>query len=162
MESSISQVRWLGWWISDETWVAHALSSALLHLRSHSRGHHASLGGGSWSGVMILESLLELDSFNVLLVFNLFLNILISLQKFVMLGLSKLEALIQVSLQFLFKCIHFILLFLNEFGLGSNNFLRSLLHVLLSFFGLELLASNLDLMSILISTRINKLISEKI
>jgi len=100
---------------------------------------------------VVLESLLELDSFNILLVFYFLLDVLVPLQKFVVLCFSQLKSLIKIGLKLLLERIHFILLLLNELGLSGNNFLRSFLHVLLSFLGLELLASNLDLMSLLIS-----------
>jgi len=47
---------------------------------------------------MVLESLLELNSFNILLVLDFFLDILVPLQKFVMLGFSKLKSLVKIGL----------------------------------------------------------------
>jgi hypothetical protein len=73
------------------------------------------------------------------------------LQKFVMFGFSELKSLVEIGLKLLLQSIHFILLLLNQFGFSCNDLLRSFLHVLFSLFCLELLASNLDLMSLLIS-----------
>lgn len=99
---------------------------------------------------MVLEGALELDTLNVLLVLDLLLNILIALQQLVVFGLSKLEALVQVGLELLLESVHLVLLLLDELGLGSDDLLVSVLHVLLAFLLLELLASNLDLVSLLI------------
>jgi len=67
-----------------------------------------------------------------------------------MLGLSKLQPLVEVGLELLFKSIHFILLLLDQFGLRGNDLLLSLLHVLFSLVGLQFLAPNLDLVCVLI------------
>jgi len=66
------------------------------------------------------------------------------------LSLTKLQSLVQVRFQFLFKGVHLILLLLNELSLVSNNLLRSFLHVPFTLFGLQLLASDLNLMCLLI------------
>ena len=126
--------------------------SRLHHGRlAHSRGHHTLATSRLRSGVMVLERLLELDSLNVLLVLNFLLHILVSLQQFVVLCLTQLQPLVQVRLQFLFQSVHFILLFLDQLGFGSDDLLRSLLHVLFTLLGLQLLALDLDLVRLLIS-----------
>lgn len=99
---------------------------------------------------MVLESTLELDALNVLLVLDLLLHVLVALQKLVVLSLSQLEALVQVGFKLLFERVHLVLLFLDEFSLSSNDFLMSFLHVSLALFSLKFLASDLDLMSLLI------------
>jgi len=47
---------------------------------------------------MVLESLFKLDSFNILLVLNFFLDVLVPLQKFVMFGFSELKSLVEIGL----------------------------------------------------------------
>jgi hypothetical protein len=121
-----------------------------LHLRAHAGSHHASLIGSAGSSVVVLESTLELDALNVLLVLDLLLHVLVALQKLVVLSLSQLEALVQVGFKLLFERVHLVLLFLDEFSLSSNDFLMSFLHVSLALFSLKFLASDLDLMSLLI------------
>ena len=121
-----------------------------LHLRAHARSHHASLIGSARSSVVVLESTLELDALNVLLVLDFLLHILVALEKLVVLSLSQLEALVKVGFKLLFERVHLVLLSLDEFSLGSDDFLMSFLHVLLALFSLKLLASDLNLMSLLI------------
>jgi len=89
---------------------------------------------------------LKLDSLNILLVFNFFFDVLISLEKFVVFSLSQLQSLVQVGLKFLLQSIHLILLLLNELGFSSNDFLVSFLHVLLSLLDLKFLGLLLHLM----------------
>jgi hypothetical protein len=59
--------------------------------------------------------------------------------------LSQLQALVKVGLELLLERIHFVLLLLDELGLGSDDFLVTLLHVLLPLIDLEVLAFALDL-----------------
>ena len=106
---------------------------------------------------MVLESTLELDTLNVLLVLNLLLDVLVALKKLVVLSLSQLEALVEIGLELLFERVHLVLLLLNEFSLLSDDLLMSLLHVLLALVSLKLLASNLNLMSLLIPMVTNKM-----
>ena len=124
-------VRRFGSWHS---WFAH--SWTLLHLWSHFRGHNTSLSRGStWSffSKLLTHHLLKSNSFEILLVFNLLFDILVSLKKFVVLSFSKLQSFIEVCLKFLLQSIHLILLLLNKFSFGSDDFLMSFLHVLFSF-----------------------------
>ena len=106
---------------------------------------------------MVLESTLELDTLNVLLVLNLLLDVLVALKKLVVVSLSQLEALVEIGLELLFERVHLVLLLLNEFSLLSDDLLMSLLHVLLALVSLKLLASNLNLMSLLIPMVTNKM-----
>jgi hypothetical protein len=144
INSSLLHVRRLGGGLSRTT------HHGSLHLRAHAGSHHASLVGSARSRVVVLERTLELDTLNVLLVLNFLLDVLVALQKLVVLGLSELQALVKVGLKLLFERVHLILLLLDEFSLGSDNLLMSLLHVLLALFSLKLLASDLDLMGLLI------------
>lgn len=141
--SRSSQVRWLGGWVTSNHLGVWALHSWVAHLWSH---HNWTLGS-AWSqssnGVVLP---FELSQLNSLLVLNLLLDILISLEQFVMLSLSKLQSFVKVSLKLLLKCIHFVLLLLNELSFTRNDFLLSILHVLLSFLDLEFLSLLLDLM----------------
>jgi hypothetical protein len=105
---------------------------------------------------VVLESTLELDTINVLLVLNFLLHVLVALKELVVLGLSELETLVKVGLELLFERVHLVLLLLNEFSFLSDDFLMSLLHVLLTLLSLKLLASDLDLMSLLIPIVANK------
>ena len=100
---------------------------------------------------MVLILLLEPYPLNVLLILNFLLDVLVSLEQFVVLGLSQLESLVQVCLELLLKRVHLVLLSLNELGFGGNDLLVSLLHVFLTFLSLELLAPDLNLVSFLIS-----------
>ena len=68
-----------------------------------------------------------------------------------MFSFSKLQTLVEVGLQLFLESVHFILLSLNQLGLSGNYFLVTILHVLFSFLSFKILASNLDLMSFLIS-----------
>lgn len=108
------------------------------------------MSGGSRSRILVLEGLLELETLDVLLVLNLLLDILISLEEFVVLRLSQLQSLIQVGFQLFLQGIHLILLLLNQLGLSGDDLLGSLLHVLFPLFGLHLNGNLLDLVSFLI------------
>lgn len=99
---------------------------------------------------MVHEGALELDSLDVLLVFDLLLDILVSLEELVVFGLTKLQSLVQVGLEFLLESVHLIIVLLDKFGLGSNDLFVAILQVSLPFLSLELLASNLDLVGLLI------------
>lgn len=143
-------MRWSWCWVSNYAWLVRALHHLRLHSRTHSRGHYTLSSSSSWPSVMVLESLLELDSLNILLVLNFFLDVLVSLQQFVMLSLTKLESLIQVCLQFFLQSIHLILLFLDELGLSCNDLFRSFFHVFFPLFSLKFLTPDLDLMGLLI------------
>lgn len=127
-----------------------ANSLLALHLRAaHFRGHHGSaLCGRRSQGHHARELLLKLDSLNVLLVFNLLLDVLVSLEQLVVLSFSQLESLVEVGLEFLLQSIHLVLLLLNQLSLSSDDLLLSLLHVLLSFLDLKLLSLLLDLVSL--------------
>ena len=106
--------------------------------------------GGGWSRVVVHEGALELDSLDVLLVFDLLLDILVSLEELVVFGLTKLQSLVQVGLEFLLESVHLIIVLLDKFSLGSNDLFVAILQVSLPFLSLELLASNLDLVGLLI------------
>ena len=99
---------------------------------------------------MVLKSALELDALNVLLVLDLLLDVLVSLQELVVLGLSQLQPLVQVRLQLLLQSVHLVLLLLDQLGLGSNNLLVAILHVSLALLGLQFLAADLNLVSLLV------------
>ena len=140
------------WWLRSR--VTNASHSASLCRRfRHSTLHHTS----HLSLVRDLRkftasiSFLKLDPFNILLILNLFFHILVSLEEFIVLGLTELQSLIEVALKLLFKGIHLVLLLLNQLGLGGNDLFVSLLHVFFSFLYFELLACSLDLMCLSIS-----------
>jgi len=103
-----------------------------------------------WSRILVLESFLKLDSLNVLLILDFLLDVLVSLKQLVVLCLSELQSLIQIGLKLLLQGVHFILLFLDEFGLGIDDLLLPFLHILLSLLTLQLLAPNLNLVCLLI------------
>ena len=132
------------------SWVFASHSGRLAHLGgAHSRAHHASAGGGAWSGfghVGIL--LLELDPLDVLRVFNFLFDVLVSLEQLVVFGLTELETLVKVGLQLLLECVHLILLLLDQLGFSSDDLLVSLLHVLLSFDDFKFLSLLLHLMGL--------------
>ena len=77
----------------------------------------------------LLIGLLELDPLNLLLVLNLFFDVLVSLEKLVVLGFSELQSFIEVALELLFERVHLVLLLLDELGLSSDDLLMSFLHV---------------------------------
>ena len=114
------------------------------------------MSGGTWSrrtlhgGDDLLISLFELDSLDFLLVFDLFFDVLVSLKKLVVLGLSELQSFIEVALKLLFERVHLILLLLDELGLCSDDLLMSILHVLFPLLAFQVLAFNLGFMRILI------------
>jgi hypothetical protein len=99
---------------------------------------------------MVHESALKLLELDLLLVLDLFLHILIPLQKLVVLCLPELKTLIQVRLELFLECIHFVLLLLDKRCFGGNNFLVPHLHVGLTLGRLLLLAADLDLVRLLI------------
>lgn len=140
--TSSSHVGWLRGWVSSCTHSGGSLHCWSSHLGSHdwSRGGLRSSSGNIGVGF------LELGSLNGLLVVNFLLDVLISLKEFVVLGLSKLQSLVQVGLELLLEGVHLVLLLLNELGLGSNDLLLSFLHVLLSFLNLKFGCLLLNLM----------------
>ena len=142
-----SHVRRLGGWVAHVSSAGH---HAALHLGAHSRSHHASLVGSGRSGVVVHESALELDSLDVLLVFDLLLHVLVSLEQLVVLSLTELQSLVQIGLELLLESVHLVLLLLDQLGLGSDDLLVSFLEVSLPLLSLELLASNLDLVGLLV------------
>ena len=81
-----------------------------------------------------------------MLVLNLLLHVLVSLQKLVVLNLSQSKSLIQVGFKVLLKSRHLVLLLLDELVLSSDDLLLSFLHVLLSLVSLHFVALVLDLM----------------
>lgn len=60
---------------------------------------------------------------------------------------SKLQSLVEVAFELLLESIHFILLLLDELGLGGDYLLVPLLHIFFSFLDLKFLTHHLDLMS---------------
>ena len=113
-----SRIGWLGCGVADDLGAAGALHLRL-HSRLHDRGahprrHHALATSSLRSRILILERLLELDSLNVLLVFDFFFHVLVSLQQLIVLSLSQLESLIQIRLKLLLEGIHLVLLLLNQ------------------------------------------------
>jgi len=139
---------------SNLRWVHSRISLSLVHSwLLHSWSHYASLGRGIWSlslWLWILECPFKLVSLDILLFFDLFLNILVSLKKFVVFSFPQLKSLVKICLKLLFKGIHLILLLLDQFWLSSNDLLMSLIHVFVSLFSLHLPTSDLDFMSFLI------------
>lgn len=135
------------------------ISTLLLgHSRGlHSGAHDASLSGSSWSHLCdvclvgpVSMGLLELVHLLLLLVLYFLFDVLVSLKKFVVFDLTQLQSFIEVSFQFLLKSVHLVLLLLDEFGLGSDDLLMSLLHVLFSLCSLKLLTFLLNIMGFLI------------
>lgn len=94
--------------------------------------------------------LLQFISLQCLLIFQLLLRVLISLQKFVVLHLTQFQLLVHPALEFLAQRVHFILLFLHQFRFSCQNLLMSLVHIFLSFLLLDLIGFLLHLMSLLV------------
>ena len=69
-----------------------------------------------------------------------------------MLGLPDLQPLVQVGLELLFKCEHFVLLLGDQLGLGVDDLLLPFGHVLFPLFCLHLPAQHLHLVGLLITT----------
>lgn len=67
-----------------------------------------------------------------------------------MFGLSHLQSLVQVGLELLLECVHLILLFGDQFSLGSDDLLLSFMHVLFTFQLLHLLALHLHFVGLLV------------
>lgn len=61
-----------------------------------------------------MEGPVEFGLLDILLVLNLFLDILVALKQLVVLRLPQLEALVQVCLEFLFERVHLVLLLLDQ------------------------------------------------
>lgn len=100
--------------------------------------------GLTWSS----EGLLDLDALEVLLVFELLLHVLVSLEEFVVLDLSLLEPLVHSGLDLLPERVHLVGLFLDQSGLGSHYLLVTLLHVALALLLFHLLGLDLDLVGL--------------
>lgn len=94
--------------------------------------------------------LLQFISLQCLLIFQLLLRVLISLQKFVVLHLTQFQLLVHPALKLLAQRVHFILLFLHQFRFSCQNLLMSLIHVLLSLLLLDLIGFLLHLMGLLV------------
>ena len=103
------------------------------------------------SGSGSTSLLIELDSLQVLLVIEFFLDVLVSLEQLVVLVVSNLQLLRHESLLLFSKGVHLVLLLLDKFGFSGNDFLVSLVHVLFVLVSFELLAADLDLMGLRIS-----------
>ena len=144
--------------------VWRAVHLASLHLGVlHPGSHHGPHAGGAGSVLgHVGEGLLELDSLDVLGVLAFLLDVLVSLQQLVVLRLSQLESLVQVGLELLLQGVHLVLLLLDKLGLGSDDFLVSLLHVLLPLDDLELGCLGLDLMGLSISLWLGMISTESV
>lgn len=99
---------------------------------------------------MVLKSPLELDALNVLLVLNLLLHVLVSLQELVVLSLSELQSLVEVGLELLLQSVHLVLLLLDKLSLSSDDLFVAILHVSLTLLSLQFLAADLNLVSLLV------------
>ena len=140
--------------------MSTGLISALHILSSHSRGFHpeahdTSLSGSSWSHLLnvrlvgpVSMGLLELVHLLLLLVLYFLFDVLVSLEKLVVFDLTQLQSFIEFFFQFFLESVHLVLLLLDELGLGSDDLLMSLLHVLFSLNRFQLLKFLLDIMSI--------------
>lgn len=140
------------WWLWSRVTNPSHSASLTRRFRHSTTLHHTSLSRHTLD-IEIRQftasmSLLKLDPFNILLVLNLFFHILISLEKFIVLGFTELQSLIEVTLKLLFKGIHLVLLLLNQLGLGGDDLFVSQLHIFFSFLYFEILACSLDLMSL--------------
>lgn len=101
---------------------------------------------GPRGGARSVALLLELDPLEVLLVLELLLDVLISLEELVVFVVSDLQLFGHDSLLLLPGGVHLVLLLLDQLGFGSNDFLVSSLHVLLVLVFLQFLAPYLYFM----------------
>ena len=76
------------------------------------------------------------------------LDVLVALEKLIVLDLALLQALVHASLNLLAKRIHLVGLLLDESSLCSDNLLMALLHVAIALFFLHLLSLDLHLVSL--------------
>ena len=119
--------------------------------RLHLGAHHASISSSrsiTWPSKNIVHRFFELDSFKVLLIFNFFFNVLVPLKKLIVLRFPQLQSLIQISLKFFLKGIHFILLLLYKLGLSCYYLFVTIFHVFFSFFDFHFLSLILNLVCI--------------
>jgi len=99
-----------------------------------------------------------LDALDVLLVLNLLLHVLVALQDLVVLDLAHLKTLVHLRLELLLQRGHFVRLPAHHVGLARKNFLVDVNHVLLTFLLFELLCTDLDLMSLLVTLLLGHLV----
>ena len=126
----------------------------LLHLRVlHARSTHlrsaCHLATGSSTRAHIVSAFF-LNSLKVLLVLDLFLDILVSLQNLVVLNFSFLQSFVHSELKSLFVSSHLVSLLLHQLWLRSQDFLVSSFFIKICFLSFELTNSALDLMGFLI------------
>lgn len=131
--------------------LASSGSSGFAHLGGAHSGcgrHHALAAlGRSWTRPISLLKLVTLQS---LLVLNALLRVLIRLQNLVVLYLTQLESLIHTPLQLLPQCVHLILLFLHEFGFGSQDLFMAIFKIPLALTLFHFIGALLHLVSLLI------------
>lgn len=114
-------------------------------------GRVQNLGTRSGSGPVTL--LLQLYALKVLLVFQLLLDVLVSLKQLIVLVISDLQLFRHNSLLLLPSGVHLVKLLLDQLGFGGYDLLVSSLHVPLVFILLKFLASNLNFMRFRIPLR---------
>lgn len=120
------------------------LHSRRTHFRSAC--HHA-LRGGCRAHVV---GALFLAAFEILLVLNLFFDVLVSLENAVVFDFSLLQPFVHSQLETLLVRSHLVCLFLHEFGFRSQNLLVPQVIVLLSLLFLEFVYAALNLMRFLV------------
>ena len=106
---------------------------------------------------MVHECLLKLEPFDVLLVFNLLLDVLVALEDLVVFNFPLLQPLVHSELQSLFVGSHLVGLLLHQLRLGSQDLLVSCLFVESRFLFFKIMDSALDLMSFLIVLLFSKI-----
>jgi hypothetical protein len=105
------------------------------------------LGGGAGTR---LEGALPLVVLNVLLVLNLLLHVLVTLQNLVMLDLAQLQALVHAAFQLLLKRVHFVALLAHQVRLAGQNLLVNVHHELFALLLFQVLGARLHDVSLLI------------
>ena len=94
--------------------------------------------------------LLQLVALKCLLILDLLLRVFVPLQDLVVLLFALLQVLIHLIFESLSERVHLSLLLLHELGLGSQDFLVAVFHVLLSLALFKLIGLLLHLMRVLI------------
>ena len=127
-----------------------ARSSGPSHARrSHPRlaGHDAASFGRARTRLVVL---LQLVALKCLLILDLLLRVFVPLQDLVVLLFALLQVLIHLIFESLSERVHLSLLLLHELGLGSQDLLVAVFHVLLALALFKLIGLLLHLMRVLI------------
>ena len=120
-----------------------------LRLAQLRRRHHLALRATSCARPYLVSPLLPLP-LDVLLILDLFLDVLVPLQDLVVLNLPHFQPLRHLCLKLLLQCLHFFRLLVHQVGLARVHFPAAVLLVEPAFFSFQLVTPDLYLVSFLV------------